>query len=291
MATEPASPKPAMTARDVDFAYGLKPILKKVSVSLRPGRLMGLLGPNGSGKTTLFRCCLGFLKIQGGAILFGSRPIESLGARALATEVAYVPQEHKPAFPYTVREMVSMGRTPRMGRRPVMTALDRDAVDKAMESVGVWDLAEDDFNRLSGGQRQLALVARALAQETSLIFLDEPTSSLDFKNQIRIWRVVREVVETGRGAMICCHDPNHILWFCDEATILHEGRVLASGEAREIVTSGVLELLYGRDAKKASAGGLPFVYPRSLEDKPKPPEDAPRSLEGEPQRQKGDPSL
>jgi iron complex transport system ATP-binding protein len=90
---------------------------------------------------------------------------------------------------------------------------------------------------------------------------------LDFKNQIRIWRVIRQVVETGRGAMICCHDPNHILWFCDEATVLHEGRVLAAGEARSVVTSGILEALYGDEVKMALADGKPFVYPRSLEER------------------------
>jgi iron complex transport system ATP-binding protein len=255
----------ALSAKDVDFSYGSKPALRKVSVNLKAGRLMGLLGPNGSGKSTLFKCCLGFLKIQGGAITINGSPLESLGPKRLAAQAAYVPQSHEPAFPYTVREMVSMGRTPRMGGRPVLTAVDRLAVDQAMESVGVAPLAEESFSHLSGGQRQLALVARALAQETSLVFLDEPTASLDFKNQIKVWRVIRQVVEAGKGAIICCHDPNHILWFCDEATIMCEGRVLASGEARDAVTPEALERLYGRDVKKGSAGGQPFVYPRSLE--------------------------
>jgi iron complex transport system ATP-binding protein len=155
-----------------------------------------------------------------------------------------------------------------MGRRPVLTAVDRMAVDQAMESVGVAHLADQSVSRLSGGQRRLTLVARALAQEASLILLDEPTSSLDFKNKIKIWRVVRQVVQSGRGAMICCHDPNHILWFCDEAVVLHEGRVLASGEARKAVTTEVLERLYGREVKKASSGNPPFVYPRSLDESP-----------------------
>jgi iron complex transport system ATP-binding protein len=262
---EPGEGQVLMSVREVDFSYGERPTLRKVSAELKAGRLMGLLGPNGSGKSTLFKCCLGFLKIQGGSIEIGGRPLASLGARRLAERLAYVPQDHKPAFPYTVREMVSMGRTPRMGRRPIMTALDRQAVERAMESAGVAALAEQSYNRLSGGQRQLALVARALAQEASLILLDEPTASLDFQNQIRIWRVVRQVVESGRGAMICCHDPNHILWFCDEATVLSEGRVLAAGPAREAVTAEVLESLYGREVKKATTEGKPFVSPRSLD--------------------------
>jgi iron complex transport system ATP-binding protein len=257
-----------LRAAGVDFSYGRgAKALDGVSVELRAGRLMGLLGPNGGGKSTLFKCCLGLLEISAGSIELSGRPVSSLGNKERAKELAYVPQDHAAAFPFTVREMVSMGRTPRMGGRPFLTALDREAVDQAMESVGVASLADEDFGRLSGGQRRLALVARALAQEARAVLLDEPTSFLDFKNQIKVWRAVRRLVEGGRGAMICCHDPNHILWFCDEATVLHQGRVLAAGEARRVVASGALETLYGGEAKMASAGGKPFVYPAILEER------------------------
>ncbi|MDR1658632.1 MAG: ABC transporter ATP-binding protein [Deltaproteobacteria bacterium] len=253
-----------MKIQGLDFSYGTKQVLHKISLDIKAGRLIGLLGPNGSGKSTLFRCCLGFLPVQAGKIFFGGKPIESFGTKRLASELAYVPQEHRPAFPFTVREMVSMGRTPHMGRQPILSARDRLVVASSLQDVGISHLASENYNHLSGGQRQMVLVARALAQETSLIFLDEPTSSLDFRNQIRIWQTIRKVVNTGYGAVICCHDPNHILWFCDEATIVKDGRVLATGDAREVVTEPILEELYGKEVAKTTADNKPFIYPRSI---------------------------
>ncbi len=250
-----------MSVSGLSFAYGKKEVLNGVSLDIAAGRLCGLLGPNGSGKTTLFKCCLGFLKPSRGEIRLGGQPLSAYTTRHLAAHVAYVPQEHQPAFPYLVREMVEMGRTPHRGALPVLSKKDRLAVDHALERVGLRDLAEENYNHLSGGQRQLVLVARALAQEASLMFLDEPTSSLDFSNQLVVWETVRAIAAEGPGVVICCHDPNHILWFCDEVAALKDGRLLAVGEVKSCLTRELLETIYGRPINTETVGQRLFIYP------------------------------
>lgn len=250
-----------MSIRNLGFSYGAKPVLQDVSLDIAAGRLCGLLGPNGSGKTTLFKCCLGFFKPNSGQINLGGKPLASYSPRHLASHVAYVPQEHQPAFPYLVREMVEMGRTPHRGSMPVLSKTDHKAVDHALERVGLLQLAHENYNHLSGGQRQLVLVARALAQEASLMFLDEPTSSLDFSNQLIVWETVRDIAAEGLGVVICCHDPNHILWFCDEVAALKNGRLLGVGRVESVITQELLETIYGRSINTERIGTRTFIYP------------------------------
>jgi iron complex transport system ATP-binding protein len=260
MATDTQS---LMTVTSLDFAYGQREVLRKVNLEIKAGELRGLFGPNGSGKTTLFKCCLGFLKSPPSAIKLKGKALPSYNLRDLAREVAYVPQEHGGTFPFTVREMVEMGRTPHAGAISVLTVRDKRVVDSALERVGLSHLQREDYNHLSGGQRQLVLVARALAQETTLMFLDEPTSSLDFSNQLRIWEMIKSIAREGLGVVICSHDPNHILWYCDAATALKDGEVLADGPAKEIISCGLLKTLYHRDINIASIDGRYIVYPLS----------------------------
>ena len=251
----------AMSIRNLFFSYGAKAILKGVSFDITAGRLCGLLGPNGSGKTTLFKCCLGFLKQSDGEIILGEQDIASYSSKHLASHMAYVPQEHQPAFPYSVREMVEMGRTPHLGQMPMLTKNDKHAVAHALERVGLRDLADENYNHLSGGQRQLVLVARALAQEASLMFLDEPTSSLDFSNQLIVWKTVRDIAAEGLGVVICCHDPNHILWFCDDVVALKDGQILEAGPVSKTITSELLEKIYSHPINTQRLGTRTFVYP------------------------------
>jgi iron complex transport system ATP-binding protein len=235
-----------LNVEQLRFSYGAKEILKGVSLSVTAGRLRGLLGPNGSGKTTLFKCCLGFLKPQSGFIKIGQKNLEELGPKGLAAKVAYVPQEHHPSFPYSVREMVEMGRTPHRGLLPILSKRDHEAVALALDRVGLSGLASENYGHLSGGQRRLVLVARALAQEAEIMFLDEPTSSLDFSNQLIVWETVRAIASQGLGVVICCHDPNHILWFCDEVAALKNGKILADGPTGSTINRELLQTLYGR---------------------------------------------
>lgn len=253
-----------MAIRHLSFSYGSKEILSDISLDISAGRLCGLLGPNGSGKTTLFKCGLGFLKTNHGAITLAGRPLQDFTPKHLAGHVAYVPQEHQPAFAYSVRQMVEMGRTPHQGLMPVLSRTDHLAVDHALARVGLSQLAEEPYNQLSGGQRQLVLVARALAQEAFLMFMDEPTSSLDFSNQLIVWEAARAIAAEGIGVVVCGHDPNHILWFCDQVAALKEGRLLAHGPAEETLSRELLERLYDRPIETAKAGERTFIYPPTV---------------------------
>lgn len=256
-----ADKAPALTVADLCFAYGAKDILRDVSFIVPRGSVCGLFGPNGSGKTTLFRCCLGHLTPKSGSIAVNGIPVASLGIAGLARRIAYVPQEHKPGFPFPAREIVAMGRTPHMRGFFRLGAKDADAVDRAMDLAGVTHLADEPCTALSGGQRQLVALARALAQEAPLMLLDEPASALDFSNQVLVWQTLRRIAAEGVTALVCCHDPNHILWFCDSAAVLHQGNLMASGPSGAVLTPETLRVLYGPDIEVCSVGGRALVRP------------------------------
>jgi len=217
---------PMLDVRDLHFNYGQTPILKGVSFEVNEGELCGLFGPNGCGKTTLFKCCLNFLKSHSGSVCMDGREVKNLRVEDMAKIVAYVPQEHKPPFPYLAREVVLMGRTPRLHGFFGIGKHDKKKAAEALDLLGLSEIADFPYNQLSGGQRQMILMARAIAQETKLMFLDEPTSALDFSNQIRIWRIMRLVAESGVTILACSHDPNHVSWFCDKVVVMKDNRIL-----------------------------------------------------------------
>lgn len=260
MAADAAIPH-ALSLENIHFAYGNKNVLNGVSFAVEQGVVCGLFGPNGSGKTTLFRCCLGLLAPTQGRVRVGEDNVASLGISQLARRMAYVPQEHSLGFPFRVRELVAMGRTPHMGGFFRLSKTDAAAVEQAMELVGIRDLAEEPCTTLSGGQRQLAGLARAFAQETPLMLLDEPTSALDFNNQLTVWRILSRIAAQGVAVLVCCHDPNHILWFCEHVAVLRQGRLAASGPSRHIMTGALLRELYGPDIDVVFHEGRPLVHP------------------------------
>lgn len=255
--------QPVLEVEQLSFAYADKQILHDVSLVVRAGDLCGLLGPNGSGKTTLFKCCLNFLRASSGAIRVLGKDLSTYTPGHLAQHVAYVPQEHQLAFPFLVKEVVAMGRSPHLGWVPVLSREDWEVVEHTMERVDISHLAAQPYNKLSGGQRQLVLVARALAQSASLLFLDEPTSALDFNNQLTVWEALLPIAAEGVGIVLCCHDPNHILWFCDTMLALKEGRVVAGGAVRSTMNESLLHSLYGRSVSIAGDGEHPFIVVRS----------------------------
>ncbi|SBW02614.1 Fe(3+) dicitrate transport ATP-binding protein FecE [uncultured delta proteobacterium] len=251
----------ALSVENVRFRYGVKDVLRDISFAVPRGNICGLFGPNGSGKTTLFRCCLGLLAPQSGTILLEGHDVARLGIAHLARHMAYVPQEHKTGFPFLVREVVAMGRTPHMSGFFRLSKKDMAIVEKALDLVGITELANEPCTALSGGQRQLVSLARALAQEAPLMLLDEPTSALDFSNQMVVWQALRRIAGQGVTVLVCCHDPNHILWFCDEVAVLHQGRVAAAGKSRETLTAALLRMLYGTDIEVCAVDGRPLVRP------------------------------
>ena len=209
-------------------AYGGQRVLQDVNFSIeRPGQLVALLGPNGSGKTTLLKAIAGLLPHTGQCIL-QDQPLEALCPKALARRVSYIPQQSGIQISLSVREVVLMGCNPRLGLLQAPTAAMRAAADAALQAVGLTELADRDYLTLSGGERQLCILARALAEDADLLLLDEPDSALDLANRALLLRLLADYVHTGgRTALLCLHDPALALDVCDTLLLLKSGAVAA----------------------------------------------------------------
>ena len=228
----------AIGYRDREVGCGL-------DVSLAQGEVLALLGPNGSGKTTLLKTLLGLLAPLAGEALIDDAPIASYSAAERARRIAYVPQSHTPSFAFTVETVVLMGRTAHGNLFSAPSAADREVVGRALERFGIAALKSRPYTMISGGERQLVLLARALAQEPRFIVLDEPTASLDFGNQGKVMREMRTLAAGGHGVLFTTHDPNHALRAADRAFLIRGGVRLAEGKVREVLTRARLEDLYG----------------------------------------------
>jgi len=233
-----------LTVRGLSFAYGAHQVLDRIDLDLRRGELCALFGPNGTGKSTLYRCILGHLRHDGSVTLDGE-DLSRLRPPQLARRISYVPQQHTNPFPFTVLDMVLMGRTPHLGGVFGPRRGDVEACERVLAQVGLAAERDRLYHTLSGGQRQLVLIARALAQDCQVLLLDEPTASLDFGNQMFVWRTVRDLARQGRAILVCTHEPNHVLWFCDRVLALgRDGRLLADGTPGQVVTSELVHTLY-----------------------------------------------
>ncbi|MDI9395881.1 MAG: ABC transporter ATP-binding protein [Euryarchaeota archaeon] len=250
---------------NLSFGYKNVSVFKNISFRVEKGSLCGLFGPNGSGKTTLFKCCMSFLKYNSGSVFIDGNNVKRKKIEELAKLVAYVPQEHKPPFPYLVKEVVLMGRTPHMGGIFGISKDDRRKVEEAMEMLEISHLADRPYNQLSGGQRQLALIARAMAQETPLMLLDEPTSALDFCNQIRIWNILKKISARGTTILACSHDPNHISWFCDDVIVMYRGGLVAKGNPKSVVSEQLLGTIFNDICSVGYMDHLMMVYPKNIQ--------------------------
>jgi iron complex transport system ATP-binding protein len=226
------------------FGFPGRTIGRDVSFALGAGEVMCVLGPNGGGKTTLFRTLLGLLEPHGGAIFLESTSLKNLSRPDVARRVGYVPQGHSAYFAYSVREFVLMGRTAHLGLFSAPGRRDREVAARALESLGIAHLADQPVTEISGGERQLALVARALAQEPRLLVLDEPTASLDFGNQVRVLQRLGALAGSGISILFSSHDPDHAFLCARRALLLAEGRVLEIGAPRDVIRSDTLERMY-----------------------------------------------
>jgi iron complex transport system ATP-binding protein len=251
-----------LEAQKLGFGYPGKPVGRDISFALGAGEVLCLLGPNGSGKTTLFKTLLGLLPAQAGEVLIDGRLLRRLARVEVATRIAYVPQAHVAHFPYAVLDMVTMGRTAHLGPFARPGARDHTAALDALETLGIADLADADYTRISGGQRRLALIARALAQAAPLIVMDEPTASLDFGNQALVLRRIRALAAQGYGIVLSTHDPDHAFACASTVALLHGGRLVATGATSEVLSPARLEVVYGLPvAVERLAGGHTVCVP------------------------------
>lgn len=236
-----------MILRAIDLAIGYpgRTVGAGFTLTLRAGEVIALLGPNGSGKTTLLKTLLGLLPARGGQVELDGRPLASFTSGERARWLAYVPQAPGAGFGFTVRESVLMGRTAHGGLFSGPSSHDRALVDAAIERMGIAALADQPTTRISGGERQLALIARALAQQARVVVLDEPTANLDFGNQGKVMREIRRLADEGLGVLFTTHDPNHALRFADAALLIRDGRPLASGPVSAVIDGPLLQALYG----------------------------------------------
>jgi len=255
-----------LSVKSLDFGFPGRTIGRDVSFSLGAGDVMCVLGPNGGGKTTLFRTILGLLPPHGGGISLEEKSLDSLSRPEIARRVGYVPQGHSAYFAYTVREFVLMGRTAHLGVFSAPGRKDRDVADRSLESLGIAQLAGKPVTEISGGERQLALVARALAQEPKLLVLDEPTASLDFGNQVRVLERISALAASGIAILFSSHDPDHAFLCARRVLLLAEGRVLETGTPREVIRPDTLERMYRVSVQVVALPGgahtcLPAIRP------------------------------
>ena len=246
-----------ITSEDLAFSYDEgKPVFEDITFSLKPGKLYALMGGNGSGKTTVLRCLAGLLKGYTGTIKINGSSLESLERRDLSRLMSIVPQEHTTIFPYLVKNMVLMGRAPYVDTFATPGRKDRDIAGQAMEEVGILGLSDKLYTKISGGERQLVLIARALTQDTPVMVLDEPTSHLDFRNQILILSHLKRLVcQRGLLAIVAIHDPNHALNFADEVMILNKGRITECGPPEAILNQATIRDVYSVEVEEIRHDG------------------------------------
>ena len=256
-----------LSVEDLSFSYGSRPVLQNVSFTVEKGEFLSILGPNGVGKSTLFRCILGSQDGYSGRICIDGQEIRSLPYRERAHRMAYIPQIHRPTFGYTVLDTVLMGTTRHLSPLQQPRQAQMDISLAALERVGVASLAERNFAHLSGGEQQLVLIARAIAQQSDILVMDEPTSALDFGNQLRVLQQVQALSREGYTVLLSTHNPQHALTFARRVLALQSGTVAALGPAKAVLTPELIRQLYRVDTILADTPGGPVIVPLAEEGK------------------------
>jgi len=244
----------------LSFGYRDTNIIEGVRVKLHQGEIVSIVGPNGTGKTTLLKCIAGIVRPQNGKILIDGKNVSRMKRRVLAKRIAYVPQNLPSKFPITVFDAVLMGRRPYITWKP--SKKDLEIVAGILTSMALEDIAMRDFDRLSGGQKQKVLLARAVAQDTDYLLLDEPTSNLDLKHQMEVLEMIAGRVRgNGVAAILAMHDLNLASRYSDRIVMLHAGKVFCDGRPQQVMTMENISFVYGVEAKISRSNGNPYILP------------------------------
>jgi iron complex transport system ATP-binding protein len=237
--------KPLLEVKNLHFSYNNgHTILEDVSLKVEAGELLSIIGPNGAGKSTLLNCITGLLKPKAGEILIEGRNISKQSPKEIAKKIAYVPQLSVSTFDYNVRDYIAMGRAPYLELFNQPSNKDYELVDEAIELMGIEELACKPFSRISGGERQMVCVTRAIVQQSELILFDEPTSALDYGNQMKIMRIIQKLSKNGYSIIMTTHNPDHpILLGGKVAVVSSEGR-FTIGNVKEIMNEEILSSIY-----------------------------------------------
>ncbi|QRN85983.1 ABC transporter ATP-binding protein [Clostridia bacterium] len=262
----------SLIAESIEFAYKKnKPILKGINLKAEYAQVLILLGPNGCGKSTLLDILLGLNQPDAGTVQIEGKDIRALSRSKMASLVSYVSQSKRTTFPYLVRDMIMMGRTPYISPLGVPSLEDEKKVERAMELVGVTKFADRPFPSLSGGEAQLVLLARSLAQESNILVLDEPTAHLDFKNELEFLTLASTLaVKEHKCIVMATHFPNHAFYFQSmgvktKVLLMHDGRDYACGSPAEVLTTENIKEVYQVQARVIMTDqDLGYIVPQNV---------------------------
>jgi iron complex transport system ATP-binding protein len=257
-------PSTGLSARDVSLRVGGRALLDGVSLTVRPGEVVGLLGPNGSGKSTLLRLLARLAEPSTGTVTLDGRPIADLDRRQTARAVGYLPQSARSEWPISARETVMLGRTPFLSPLARIAAADRAAVEEALAVTDTAHLAERAVTTLSGGERMRVMLARVLAGAPSLLLLDEPVTGLDPRHQLEAMLLLDRLAGDGRGTLVVLHDLTLAARLCHRVYVLHAGRVVAQGRPDEALDPATIEAAFEVEAKRIGDGADALIVPWSV---------------------------
>lgn len=253
---------PLMEIEGCSFAYDdNKNIFEDINFSVTPGDIFCILGANGTGKTTLIKCLTGLMKPNSGEIMIDGQDMNSFSRADLAKKIGYIPQIHNSTFPFTVLDVVLMGRSPHLDMFESPSDKDYEIALKALESLNISYMKDKPYTEISGGEQQLVFIARVLAQEPNILILDEPTSHLDFGNQIRTLNIIQKLSSEGLAVIMSSHFPDHAFISATKVALMNEKRFLALGKPEDVITPENMKRIYGIDVKILDVGGRMACVP------------------------------
>jgi iron complex transport system ATP-binding protein len=256
---------PLIKVEEVYFSYSRKPVLTGISLVVQRGEIVTLLGPNGCGKTTLIKVMVGLLRPLEGRTFYDGRDISRLGSKHLAREIAYVPQIHRRAFPYSVIDIALMGRIPHKTFFFRYSKEDLEIAYDALQRLSILHLADRPYTEISGGERQLTIIARALSQGARVFVMDEPATGLDYGNQLRLLEQITKLSHEGYTFIKSTHSPEHALWIADRAIMIKDGKVMADGPCEDVVNDANLFQLYNARVNVIRVdGSFQFCVPQAI---------------------------